>query len=287
MASELDHTLKRIKLKTWLIVSGLSIAMLGLLFGIVQQGSLTIGRQRQELQNRLKDQVALLAENRGLAASLEASHRRAAEGTERFMRRVGSDLHDGPAQSIGLATMHLGDLLDRYETSDPEGAAVASKIDALLKGSLDQIRSLAAGLAPPELDGLGLADALKMAVRNHEWATGTHVEWELLDVPREVPPLVKICLYRFLQESLNNAYRHACGRDQCVKAFHDAGRVTVEVSDEGPGIKCEPRRRPGSGLGLSIMRDRIESLGGTLRIESGPVGGTRLAATVEIAEKNP
>lgn len=98
-----------------------------------------------------------------------------------------------------------------------------------------------------------------------------------------MPQLIKICLYRFVQESLNNAYRHAQGKGQRIDAKLDGDRIVVEVADSGPGLDST-RTSTSGGLGLSIMRDRIESLGGTLMITSSVDSGTRLSAQLSLTE---
>jgi signal transduction histidine kinase len=98
---------------------------------------------------------------------------------------------------------------------------------------------------------------------------------------REPGPSEKISIYRFVQEGLNNAYRHGKGRDQAVKAAMKGGKLFVEVLDGGPGF--DPVRS--EGLGLAGLRERIESIGGQFETVSGPQG-TRLVITLSIEEQS-
>jgi signal transduction histidine kinase len=94
---------------------------------------------------------------------------------------------------------------------------------------------------------------------------------------------VKICLSRFIQEGLNNAFKHAGGKGQKVAAWAEEDTITVEVEDEGPGFDpSDYGLRSPSGLGLKGLRDRIESLGGMLVIGRMPRVGTRLSATLPV-----
>jgi signal transduction histidine kinase len=88
---------------------------------------------------------------------------------------------------------------------------------------------------------------------------------------------MKVCLYRFAQEGLSNAFRHADGRGQTIRAGQDGGTVFVEVADLGPGIP-QSRKFPSTALGLRGLRNRVESLGGSLELTAGQPAGTRLAA---------
>ena len=84
-----------------------------------------------------------------------------------------------------------------------------------------------------------------------------------------------------MQEGLNNAFRHAAGKGQEVVATGDGTSVTVEVIDQGPGI---PATLPaGLHLGLTLLGDRIESIGGTMIVESSPDTGTRLTANLPLS----
>jgi signal transduction histidine kinase len=93
-----------------------------------------------------------------------------------------------------------------------------------------------------------------------------------------------MCLYRFTQEGLNNAFRHAGGKGQTVRAICNDEHIEIEVSDAGPGF--DPNRKPADkyGLGLAGLRERIESLGGTLYIRSQPGGGARLTARFKVTD---
>ena len=145
--------------------------------------------------------------------------------------------------------------------------------------------ALSAGLAPPHIDALTTAQAVDTAVHNHERRTGVPVA-HTIDLPADVSLHVKTCLYRFVQEGLNNTFRHAKGSAVSVMASSSHGTLTVEVADSGPGLATPTRTPqtskaaglPASGLGLAGLKDRIEALGGTLEIASVPGHGTRLTA---------
>ncbi len=86
-----------------------------------------------------------------------------------------------------------------------------------------------------------------------------------------------ICLYRFAQEALNNAFRHAGGQGQRLGASYDGRTILVEVADSGPGFAAEHIAMGGERLGLSGLRYRVESLGGMLLINSTVGHGAKLS----------
>jgi signal transduction histidine kinase len=123
-----------------------------------------------------------------------------------------------------------------------------------------------------------------MVAKKHEQLTGTHVECDVNSLEVTVPFPIKTCLYRFAQEALNNAYRHAGGVGQTLRASNDRDAIEIKVSDQGPGTVAESFNGAGS-QGLTGLRLRVESLGGTFRIQSRPGWGTILSARLPILQE--
>ncbi len=234
-------------------------------------------REREEERARLIGQIAELRHQ------IDDSQRRLVEINDLVLRRVGVELHDGPAQLISFALLRLDGL--QPEKVAPDGHSPSSDLERIrgaLQEALAEIRCMAAGLTLPELDRVPPADVLRLAVRGHERRTATSVACEMEGLPEQLPPSINSCLYRFAQEALNNAYRHAGGRGQTVLARCRRGTIEVEVADTGPGFE------PGSGnvggrLGLLGMHERVTSLGGTLEVDSRPGFGTRLTTRFKVA----
>ncbi|NIO41683.1 MAG: sensor histidine kinase, partial [Burkholderiales bacterium] len=173
------------------------------------------------------------------------------EINEHFLRRTSAELHDGPAQAIGFALLRLDaidNFLDGCQHIRAKGAC--PKADALavhdlgtirhaLKEALGEIRDVSSGLALPQLDELTLVQVLQRATRAHMHRTGTDVKLKVDKMPEWLPLSYKIGIYRFVQEALNNAFRHAGGLRQQVRARHDNNVLQIEVSDAGPGFQLE------------------------------------------------
>ena len=91
------------------------------------------------------------------------------------------------------------------------------------------------------MEGSTVAQVIEYAVRNHERRTRSRVALDLgPDLPKRVPTLLLTCLYRAVQEGLNNAFRHAEGKDQAVRIGVDGGQLVLEIADGGPGISEQP-----------------------------------------------
>jgi signal transduction histidine kinase len=157
------------------------------------------------------------------------------------------------------------------------------KIRTVLQDCLREVRHLSAGLGPPDLDSLPLRKVLELAVRQHEQRTGSTVSSIIGMLPANTSPLHQVCIYRFVQEGLNNAYRHAAGVGQAVNVDCDGRELIVEVADKGPGFS-PANSFAGGRLGLAGLRARVESLGGKFRVETQLGCGTRLRASFQVAE---
>lgn len=280
-ADQLKGDIFDAKLEGWLIIAAIAICAIAALFGIVGGASRTIVRQIAELR-------ALLAQNEELRARVERSSQRASEVNERYLRRLGAELHDGPAQLIGLALLRL-DAVGPKPLQPPSGngngggatAADVGTIRTALRDALNEIRNISVGLSLPALDGLSLAETLQTAVRDHMRRTNTAVQTDIAAVGESAVHPVKTAAFRFVQEALNNATRHAGAAGQSVRARHDNGFIIIEVNDRGGGFDPAAQKQEGK-LGLVGMRERIESLGGEFSIQPLSGGGTCLRARLPL-----
>jgi signal transduction histidine kinase len=265
---------------SWLIVGHVTLYMIAALWGIVVRGSRTIDEQRSQLGERIDQLQELLTQNEGLRIRLQRSNTTVAEANEQFLRRIGADLHDGPAQllSYTLLRLHRFTVLVEKAGSEKERCEL-SLIRNSLNDTLREIRNISEGLALPELDPISLRDVMELAISSHERLTNTRVCRMLEDLPEETPQALKICVYRFVQEGLTNAFRHASGVGQTVAAG-GARMIHISVSDRGRGFAGEGAG--GGALGLAGLRARIEAVGGRLEITTSQGQGTRLAAYFDL-----
>ncbi|WP_296747032.1 sensor histidine kinase [Mesorhizobium sp.] len=281
VSDDFEESLHSALLWSWLVVAGATATALALLSGIVFRGSRTIATQRATLEAKVAELQTALAQNSSLRLRVQRASRRATALNERYLRRIGADLHDGPAQLVALAALRMDSpmLVDPGTSSELREAEIAG-IHKTLGEAMREIRGICNGLVLPQIETQAVSDILRLAVAEHERRTDTKV---LLTVPERLPELgtsEKISIYRFAQEGLNNAYRHGKGKGQQVKAAMKSGKLAVEVQDSGPGFDSGKSE----GLGLAGLRERIESIGGQFETLSGP-GGTRLMITLSVEEQ--
>ena len=244
------------KWQIWLATALITLNMMGCLFVVVAHSGRIIDRQRLALVERVSQLSELLNQNRLLKGRIEHAARKATEDNERHLRRMGYDLHDGVAQLISLALLRL----DKVKGS-PQERDNLHRIQKALSDALCDIRNICKGLLLPEVQSMTLKDALLFMIRVHERRTGTAIDCTIAELPEQAPEFVKIALCRFIQEGLNNAFKHAGGRGQRVEIAWDGVRITIEVADKGPGMCGADGVVREPGLGLAGLRDRIESVG--------------------------
>ncbi len=259
----------------------LALVLLAVPFRMVQNASRQIERQVREIAGGKTEVAQLSSRNEALGNLAKVVQQRGLEHNERMLRRIGSDLHDGPAQHLALVLLRLDELaplIDNPGEGDPNSSRVALEtIRRATTDALKEIRQISGGVALPELQKISLTDALGIAVRSHQRATGTRVETMIGSLPARLPLPMTICLYRFAQEALNNAFRHAGGQGQRLGASYDGRTILVEVADSGPGFAAERVATGDERLGLSGLRYRVESLGGMLQINSTSGHGAKLS----------
>jgi len=281
-AESLEQEINRVRQQVWLVVGAATLAMLMLLFFLVRRGDKIIQRQQVALRLRLLEQTRLHVSNAALQRKMTTATQEFSRINELTLRRIGADLHDGPAQLLTLILIRLDDLAENCSAVDQESMET---IRGAATDALREVRDLSRGLALPEINDLTLLEELQLVAQRHEQRTGSKVELKLGPLPDAAPLPLKLCIYRFVQETLNNAYRHAQGQGQVVSGNHLNGKLLVTVKDDGPGMAADALVLDTHGrtrLGLAGLRYRVESLGGHFSIDSAPGKGTSVNAQFKL-----
>ena len=282
-ADDLAAELADARRKSWLIVAATFLISGGLLYGIVNAGGRTIERQQVALARQLAETSRISDQNQMLKERVMAAAARRTGQTERMMQRVGHDLHDGVAQHLSLASLRLEQAMgERGDTE--EAGTIRSSLDAALR----ELRAISRGLALPELDTLGLGGVIDRAVEDHKRAFRSDLRIEIRnELNPHLPYAQKLCVYRFLQEALSNVQRHAEGANVTVRTEGTVDEIRVELCDDGPGFDpaSAVALRPDGGQGLLGLRDRAETLGGTVVIGAKPGEGVCLTLQLPIGKE--
>jgi signal transduction histidine kinase len=203
------------------------------------------------------------------AACCGSCSARIIEAGDRERRRLERDLHDGAQQRLVSLSLRLGSLRKRLAPgSEEERMLTAAQQE--LAASLSELRELAHGIHPAVLTDRGLGPALESLAARSSLPVDVAVA-----VERRPDAAVEVAAYYFVSEALTNAAKHACATRVTVRAFVAGTRLVVVVTDDGAG-----GADVSGGSGLRGLADRIEALGGTLRVASVPGAGTSLRAAI-------
>ncbi len=259
VATQLKADLTKARLTSWLAVVLIMAAIYASLFAIVLRGSRIIDRQVVDLTEMAARNVTLRLKMQGAAA-------RFSQLNDQALRRIGADLHDGPAQLMGFAALRLDSL--RREAS-PKALKEIDGIEAAVREAIQEIRNISRGVSLPDIERRDLAEVIQGLVDAHAARTQSEVALTSNLAPgRDLPIAVKICVGRVVQEGLTNAWRHAEGQGQEVTVREEGHILIVSVRDRGPGLpeRVVNEAEGGYGLGLAGLAGRVESLGGLLTL---------------------
>ncbi len=273
-AESIKKAISVARIQSWGVTGLVSLALLFGLRSVVARGNEIIVRQKVDLDNRVASLSDLLQQNEKLRSRSERATQRLAEDSEIHLKRIGSDLHDGVGQLIALALLKLDKLFAGLKTGNSEHELVRS----MLNDAMTEIRDMSAGLALPEMEKISLAQAIELITKRHERRTGTKVTVHTIDPTLKLSQSIKLCLCRFVQEGLSNAFNHGGGVGQEVLAYSIGTTIAAEVRDQGPGFSSKKSQKKRQSLGLLGLKNRLESLGGELTVDTKQGRGTILTA---------
>lgn len=219
------------------------------------------------------ENARLHAETQARLAQVQESRARLVTAADEERRRIERDIHDGAQQRLVALGLHL------RSAQRSLGSAADPEIERLLDATVDELqvavnelRELARGVHPAILTEDGLGAALESLAGR----TPLPVELDAFDA--RMPAAVEAAAYFVASEALTNVSKHAQATRASVSARRRNGTVEVVVEDDGVGGACADK-----GFGLRGLSDRVEALGGSLKIESPTGGGTRIAAEIPCA----
>ena len=243
-------------------------------------GSLVAGAMHQ---GRLHRQLAA----REQAAERFAEQVIAAQEAERG--RLARDIHDGIMQRLVSLTYHLDAAAEAVAAASPFGAEQLTIARDLAGLTLDEARAATAGLRPPVLDDLGLADGLASLARS---VAQLAVQVDVADC--DLSEHTQIALFRIAQESLQNIVKHANATEAHIRLQCDAEHAVLWVTDNGCGFERAAAGAAGGtagdrtgevSYGLRTMAERAELMGGRLEVTSRPGLGTTVTAVIPVGPK--
>jgi len=268
-------------------VALLSLAVLGIRLSLDGTGpfsGLPIARATHGLQAWICVMAAamwvmavLLAQKREASARLHDAYRQLSDLAGRILvvqeeerTRIARELHDDINQQLAAVSIRLSYL--KRGGSDAQREAVAEIQQDVLKASND-IRGMSHELHPSVLRFTGLGSALTAFCHHHGNRTTLHIDCRI-EAPEGLGGDQELGLFRIVQEAVNNIEKHARASHAWVQLVAGPEMSVLSISDDGVGMAGAKHVRP--GLGMISMEERARLLGGSLRVESQPGGGTKI-----------
>ena len=211
----------------------------------------------------------LNVELRARVDELRGSRARIVEAGQRERQRLERNLHDGAQHRLVALSLQLS-LLEEELAGDRSATVQLERAREEIDTSLDELRELAQGIHPAIVSGHGLAVALEQLAARAAVPVRLKVEIE-----ERLPEPVEVAAYYLVSEALANVGKHAHAAMATVEVARNNGQIQVEVFDDGVGGADTER-----GSGLRGLADRVEALGGRLRVWSPHGGGTRVRAEI-------
>jgi PAS domain S-box-containing protein len=197
--------------------------------------------------------------------------------------RVARELHDGVNQIIASAKMRLRKVEDSLILQNPAAREILARCSQLLVQALEENRRIAHNLRPSDLDEFGLATASRNFCRALQSRTRLAVKCHITRIDQRLSPTVELNLFRIMQEAFNNIEKHARARKAQLRITVRDDFIVMRIRDDGRGFDLQRgkvSKRKWGGIGLTNMRERAESLGGTCAVESLPRRGTTITVRV-------
>ncbi len=255
-----------------------SMVALSLLAGLIlaSAGGIYILRLERVGRARFQELVASRQQLEGLSARL-------VDAQEEERRSISRELHDEVGQTLGALLVDLGQLSKLASPEDRLLQGQITRIKSAAETAVKSIRDMALLLRPPMLDDLGLVPALEWQAREVSRRGDMEVDVHSENVSSQLSDAVKVCVYRLVQEALNNAARHSGAKRAKVSVIESPGKIQVEITDDGNGFVPERQR----GMGILGMEERVKRLGGTILITSSPGKGATVKAELPAHRVEP
>ena len=215
--------------------------------------------------------------------ALSSLNRRLIEAQERERSRIARELHDDVCQRLAMLTIEIQQVGQTFSGLPSE---LLQRIAELGKYSFDianDVQSLSHELHSSKLEYLGIATAMEAFCKEFADQQKVEVVFTHNEVPRTLSHEISLCLFRVLQEALQNALKHSGVRHFEVELRHAPDAIHLNVLDSGRGFSVEGAMQT-HGLGLVSMSERLKLVDGLLAIESQPQCGTAIRAHVPLAK---
>jgi signal transduction histidine kinase len=204
-----------------------------------------------------------------------------AQETER--KRLARELHDDLSQNLAFLAVELDIFGQKPPVASNDVSKRMQELSTQVRNMSSSVHRLSHELHPAKLEQLGLMAAVRGFCRDFSSAHNVAIEFVPHDVPRSVPDDIALCLYRVVQEGLQNVVKHSGATSAKVELSCGDSELCLVVSDRGRGFDSSVKTHEGS-LGLISMRERVRLVRGRISVQSRKGEGTRIMVQIPLGE---
>ncbi len=205
------------------------------------------------------------------------------EAQEEERKRLSREIHDGPAQMMANVMLR-SELVERIyaENGIDEAMKEIRDLRKMVRSSLAEVRRIIYDLRPMALDDLGLVPTISKYLKNFQEHSGLNISFRNIGREIRLPSEMEVAIFRFIQESVQNAYKHAEPSQVTVKIELKPTKAMAIIKDDGKGF--DPEEKKEGSFGLLGMKERVNMLDGQLTIDSKPDAGTLIMVQIPISQ---
>jgi len=241
----------------------------------------------EKVRNYLTQDSRAHGNSRVAISNRPASLEMVINAQEAERQRLSRQMHDGPAQALSNFIVQTEIVARLLDVDQERAKEEMSNLKNAAMSTFKEVRTFIFELRPMMLDDLGLFPTIKRYVESFKEQTGCDIHLSIKGSERRLQSFLEVMIFRALQELIGNAYRHnqdIPGKLQITAGIHlDDVVIKVSVSDNGKGFDPDIMDKTGH-LGLNLIRERVELLGGHMEIDSGTGRGTRVTFQVPVLE---
>jgi signal transduction histidine kinase len=211
---------------------------------------------------------------------LSGMTRKLIEAQEQERTQIARELHDDISQRLAMLAIEIEQVQEHAETPS-EVRYRADELSKRTKEISNDIQALSHELHSSKLEYLGIVGGMKSWCSEFGERQGMEIEFKSSGLENSLPPEISICLFRVLQEALHNAAKHSGVERVDVELREESRNIHLIVSDLGKGFDVASAMQD-RGLGVTSMQERVRLVGGTIVIDSKPLGGTTIHVRVPL-----
>lgn len=215
------------------------------------------------------------------------------EAGENEKKRIVRDIHDGPAQILAYITLEIQLLKSSINSNSLEDIYnTVENVDKYTQRALEETRQIIYDLRPMSLDDLGLIPTLKNYIKEFSEKKGIHIRFRLIDEDNlaiKMPNTLSVSIFRIVQESLNNIYKHSEATEAIVNIEILDNMLKLIIIDNGKGFDVEnalEKAKSNGSFGLIGMKERVDLIDGDISIVSNKNHGTKITVSIPLNSLN-